>query len=96
MGSIPAGGTKEKSTAFPVLFSLALPRERTASVAPVRSYSELSSASVRSAEHFSGNANATERSGVFPLGVPDVNNTNPEKSGFVLFFSSDYFGIIYR
>ena len=60
-------------TLFPVLFSLALPRERTASVAPVRSYSELSSASVRSAEHFSGNANATELSGVFPLGVPDVN-----------------------
>ena len=68
-----SGVPKQKAPLFRCFFTLALPRERTASVAPVRSYSELSSASVRSAEHFSGNANATELSGVFPLGVPDVN-----------------------
>ena len=27
------------------------------------------------------------------FGSPEANNTNTEKSGFVLFFSNDYFGI---
>ena len=37
----------------------------------------------------------TAETGVrFPVGLPTANKTNPdEKSGFVLFFSKDYFGI---